>query len=583
MKKFGVIIGLLLIGVGLWVWLRPDTTLPDTVAAPPLRLHQGIVIGSIAPANPDIQVFSGIPYASAQRWSPPSAPPQWGAVPRTTQEFGPECMQSDTGLARFYDDILSRSGLNRLEHTRRKLDARNVLPSTRAEDCLFLNVRTGNIGKSTLQPVMVWLHGGGHQFGSGSSALYQSDTLVENGVVLISINYRLGAFGYLAHPALTQERGTSGNYGLLDQVAALKWVRSNAALFGGDPGNVTLFGESSGAQSISELMATPLADGLYHKVILQSGASTFNARHLGVAPLPGGLSAEDAGQQFMAELVEVDAAAEDLRAVSAEAIVTHAETRADLTRHFLPNVDGDILPEMIAKRIRDGDAPRLPMIVGYNADEGSLFYERVLSPTSLHAPIKGSFEAHEAALSSVYGHNSARALEALYDMQSLERWDAGAQAMLGDELFGAPARFMARHNTRADQPTWTYIFTREAPGKRQSLGAHHAAEIPFVLNTHAANQKRSKSDKHLTDVMGTYWANFAKTGSPNGEELPAWPQYSEAGDVWMELGREIKPAPNFRARKLSVLEDLINRRIDAVIAATPAPLDVPEETASNSQ
>jgi para-nitrobenzyl esterase len=168
-----------------------------------------------------------------------------------------------------------------------------------AEDCLFINVRTSNVGGETLLPVMVWIHGGSHQAGAGSSEFYQANALVENGVVLVTFNYRLGPFGYLAHPALTEEAGTSGNYGLMDQAAALRWVRDNIRSFGGDPDNVTIFGESAGAQSISELMATPIADGLYHKAILESGTSSYNANYLDKAPLPGSRSMESVGEEFL--------------------------------------------------------------------------------------------------------------------------------------------------------------------------------------------------------------------------------------------------------------------------------------------
>ncbi len=564
MKKIILLIGAIVLSVGIWVMFRSGDPAAETLETPPLRLHQGIIIGTIDPGNPDIQIFNGIPYATSTRWTAPSEPPQWGAEPRQAKEYGDRCMQAEERLTRFQSTLAERSGLSWLERTTRKWAGRSVIYPNISEDCLFLNVRSTNIGQSDLMPVMVWLHGGSHQFGAGSNAMYQSNAIVENGAMYVSINYRLGAFGYLAHPALTEEAGTSGNYGLQDQIAALEWVRDNASLFGGDPNNVTVFGESAGAQSITELMAAPLADGLYHKVILQSGASTFNANHLSKPAINGGPSAEDIGAQFLEELASPEATVEAMRAIPASAIITHAEKRTDLARYFLPIIDDHIIPEMIAKRIRDGGTPRVPMIVGFNADEGSIFYNRFLSPTSLHPPITGALEDHEAALESVYGHNSARALAALYGMQSPERWDTGAEAMLGDEMFGAPSRFMARHNSRAGQPTWTYVFTRVVPGSRQSLGAHHAAEIPFAMNTHEAGQKLSKSDKRLTAAMGQYWVNFARTGSPNMEGLPEWPQYDEVSDTWLELGNEIKSAPAYRARKLSILEDFINTRIDTI-------------------
>ncbi len=564
MKKVFFILIAILLAAGVWFMSRSDDSTLESSEAPPLRLHQGTIIGTLDTENPDIQIFNGIPYASSTRWSAPTAPPQWGAEPRQAKEFGDRCMQDGERLTRFQRTLAERSGLGWIERTRRKWNSRDATLPDMSEDCLFLNVRSANIGQDEPVPVMVWLHGGSHQFGAGSNPLYQSNTLVERGVVFISINYRLGAFGYLAHPALTEEAGTSGNYGLLDQIAALEWVRDNAALFGGDPNNVTIFGESAGAQSITELMASPYADSLYHKVILQSGASTFNSTHLNEPTINDGQSAEEIGEQFLEPLTSPGANADALRAIPATEIVARANSRPDLARHFLPIVDGQIIPDMIAKRLRDGDAPRVPMIVGFNADEGSIFYDRYLSPTSLYPQTTSSMIDHQLALETVYGHNSAQALAALYGMQSPQNWSAGAEDMLGDELFGAPSRFMARHNSRAGQPTWAYIFTRKVPGSRQTLGAHHAAEIPFVLNTHETSQRLSKSDKRLTETMGQYWANFAQTGTPNLEGQPVWPRYDEASDIWLELGKEIKPAPAFRARKFSILEDLINARIDAI-------------------
>jgi para-nitrobenzyl esterase len=184
-----------------------------------------------------------------------------------------------------------------------------------SESCLFLNVRTGNLDGDMPVPVMVWIHGGSHQAGAGSTSIYQSNGLVEKGVVLVTINYRLGPLGYLAHPALTEADGTSGNYGLLDQIAALHWVRRNINTFGGDPNNITVFGESAGAQSVSELMASPYSVGLFDKVILESGSSSYNALHLKQSPLVNVRSAEDAGTEFLSTLVPPAAVAADLRAM----------------------------------------------------------------------------------------------------------------------------------------------------------------------------------------------------------------------------------------------------------------------------
>jgi para-nitrobenzyl esterase len=537
----------------------------------PVRIHQGIVIGGIDRENPDVRVFNGIPYASAKRWSAPTAPPQWGANSRDSREFGPECIQPRSRYGSFVSQIIDGLGLNFFERSaaRVAISAQETPPES--EDCLFLNVRTANLKGTAPQPVMVWIHGGAHQYGAGSQSVYQSNALVENGVVLVTINYRLGPFGYLAHPALTEETGTSGNYGLLDQAAALAWVRDNIAAFGGDPDNVTVFGESAGAQSITELMALPAADGLFHKVILQSGASTGNALHLIRSPIPGILSAEEAGAEFLSSLAPPAATAKDLRAIPAAAIVSRSDARSDLNGYFLPVVDGNVLPRQIGAAFRDGDVPKVAMLAGYNADEGTLFYDSFQSPTILRPQITGTLAERETALAEVFGENPAKALQALYGMDTLETWDKGATDMLGDDLFGVHMRFVGQRNAQGGEPTWLYHFTRVPPSKQQTIGAFHAAEISFVFDSHLRGMQLTDGDRKLTDYMVAYWTNFAKTGNPNAEGLPAWPATTPDGDIWMELDATPAPIEGLRARKLDILEEALRARIDLMAGPPPEP------------
>lgn len=575
MRRFGIILlFLLLAGLGLgWYMLRKPPRPMEM--SEPVRIHQGVVIGGIDRANPDIRVFNGIPYATAERWKPPAPPPQWGAMSRDVRLFGPECLQARGREGAFMNSILEGLGLSGFERMMARIVIAAQRPPTEAEDCLVLNIRTGNLGGRDLQPVMVWLHGGAHQYGAGSQSLYQSNGLVEKGVVLVTINYRLGPFGYLAHPALSEEAGTSGNYGLQDQVAALEWVRRNIAVFGGNPNNVTLFGESAGAQSITELMATPAAEGLFHKVILQSGASTNNVLHLKESHFPGLLSAEAAGTEFLSPLVPETASAKDLRALPAEAILERTRERNDLTQYFLPVVDGRTLPRLIGAAFRDGDAIRVPMIAGYNADEGSLFYDMIRSPTLLQPNITGSLEEREAALGNVFGQNPAKALQALYGMNSLESWDKGAADMLGDDTFGVHMRYVGRTNTQAGQPTWLYHFTRIPPSPAQTIGAFHAAEIQFVFNSHIPGLKTTPGDHQLTEAMMTYWTNFARTGDPNGTGVPEWPSYSLDRDVWLDLNHSIRVIEGLRARKLDILEETLLNLLEEMAGPTALP-DVPE-------
>ncbi len=571
MRVLSIILFFVLASAAGYTWFVVRKPPPSLEMTEPLRIHQGVIRGGIDAENPAIRVYNGLPYASASRWSAPVAPPQWGAMERDARHFGAECLQSRSRYAAFVSRITEGLGLPWWERLAAGIVVRNQAAPAESEDCLYLNVRTGNAGGRSLQPVMVWIHGGAHQYGSGSQALYQANGLVERGVVLVTINYRLGPFGYLAHPALTEEAGTSGNYGLLDQIAALKWIRENIASFGGDPENVTLFGESAGAQSITELMATPRAAGLFHKVILQSGASTGSTLHLTSSYVQGQRSAQDAGSEFLSSLVSPKADAAELRALPARAMITRAEARNDLTGYFRPVVDGEILPKPIGAAFRDGSVPRVPMIAGYNADEGTLFYDLIQSPTLRQPSITGSLEQREALLAETFGPNAAKALQALYGMKDIAGWDRGAVQMLGDDLFGVHMRFVGKTNAEAGAPTFLYMFSRKPPSARQTLGAFHAAEIPFVFGSSLPLLRRNAPDEELSVQMMAYWTNFARSGDPNGAGLPGWPNYSVVADAWLEFDVPVRVVAGLRARQLNILEEALLKLI-AQVAGPPPPV-----------
>lgn len=568
LKRIGLILLLVFaLGAGaLWFMSRPA---PPMEPSPAVTIATGEVSGGWTDESQTIAVYNGIPFAAPpignMRWMPPEAPTPWTGV-RDGRAFGAECLQHRAGTAEFVNDFIAGHGLGWAKKQLANAFVSMAPAPVESEDCLFLNVRTANLGATDLQPVMVWIHGGSHQTGTGATDLYQGNGLVRKGVVVVTINYRLGPFGYLAHPALSADNpeGVSGNYALLDQIKALEWVEQNIAAFGGDPNNVTVFGESAGAQSVSEIMASPFGDGLYDKAILQSGASTYNRIHLAAA-IEDTRSAEDVGQEFLMPLLHADAlsaSAAELRALPADAILARLSETEKLNGYWLPNVDGHVLPRMIGDVIADGSALKVPVLAGYNADEGTLFHDYIKSPTVLNrGPFPDDYEEKRNRLAEIYGTDDAARLIALYELDSAENWDKGATAMLGDDLFGLHMRFLGEANARAGLPTWLYFFSRTPPAKRQTLGAFHASEIPFVFDSHIPLLGQTEADHSLTDIMSTYWTNFAKTADPNSADVPVWPAYSAEGDEWMHLAHDLEAVSHLRQEKLDIMERVLLEKL----------------------
>ena len=559
-----------------WIlpWALNQPAAPLEIS-PIIDVQTGSLTGGWVDETREIAVYNGIPYAHApigpRRWKPPADPIKWVGI-RDARAFENECLQYRAGIQEFIRKFIAGHGL---AGWKQWFAARVVgaAPAPKeSEDCLFLNVRTGNLGRASLKPVMVWIHGGSHMTGAGNDVFYQANGLVEAGVVLVTINYRLGPFGYLAHPSLSAEspHGSSGNYGLLDQIKALEWVQNNIAAFGGDPQNVTIFGESAGAQSVSEIMASPLGDGLYHKAILQSGSSTYNRIHLS-DPVETTKSAESIGETFIKPLLPRDAlraGAAELRTLPADAIINRIPDMPEATGYFLPNVDGWVLPKMIGERIQDGSALNVPILAGYNADEGTLFYDPELGKPTVLVP--GPFpETHTdriALLNEIYGEQNARKLIELYQLGDAKHWDAGAQNMLGDDIFGVHMRYLGRASADKGLPTWLYFFSRTPDAPKQTLGAFHASELPFVFDSHSPFLNAVEADFELTEKMATYWSNFAKTGDPNGEGLPAWPAYSPSEDVWLHLKHGIETVQGLRRAKLDIMTETMDTKLATSIA-----------------
>lgn len=462
----------------------------------PVHVEQGMLTG-VAGTLPDVRVFKGIPFAQPPvgdlRWKPPKPAASWTGT-RSAAEFDAICMQRRPNAA----GILNTS-----------------MPMS--EDCLYLNVYTSAKAANDKLPVMVWIHGGALTAGAGS--IYDSEQLAHKGVVVVTINYRLGVFGFFAHPELSRESDRHSNYGLLDQIAALQWVRKNIAAFGGDPARVTIFGESAGSWSTNLLAATPLARGLFQRVVGESGAQ--------FEPLKTLSKAEETGAKY-GTLAE-------LRAKSADAI------QNEMGASFVgvnggysgPVVDGWSLPQDVYTIYSRGKQNDVPVLIGSNADEGTMFTPATANLQTL----KESAQRYGAG---------ADAFLKLYPAQTdAEAWRASADAMR-DLVFGWEMRTWARMQTKTGKSkVYLYFFSRVPPGPAAArMGAYHSSEIAYVFhNTYRPGRPWQEVDHQLSETMSTYWVNFAATGNPNGEGLPAWPAFDDGKDLLMEFGDKVAVEP----------------------------------------
>jgi para-nitrobenzyl esterase len=484
-------------------------------SAQSLRVDTGL-IADVAPDVSGVRVFKGIPYASPPvgdlRWKRPVPAKPWDEV-RKAEEWGPRCMQSN------------------------RLGDIDPLNKRMEEDCLYLNVWTPARSSSEKLPVMLWIYGGSNNVGAGSQPDYDGANLAKKGVVVVTINYRLDVFGFLAHPELTAESGTnsSGNYGLLDQIAALQWVQRNISAFGGDPGSVTVFGESAGAFDISLLMVSPLAKGLFARAIGESGGALTPIPAFGPKPLREG---EQDGVKFAQGLGA--GSLTELRAKAAQEIL-QAATKAPITYGF-GVVDGFVVPEHPAKAYAQGKQHEVPLLAGWTVDEGTLFAARL-------AKWGPDLPSYSERIRAQFKDQAEEVLKLYPPGATLEDDKRTFAELFGDEIiaYGNWA-WIERNASRLTPPTYRYYFARRPPGAPAlsvnplaAPGVYHAAELYYVWsNLQVRDWPWEDDDRRLADTMSTYWVNFAKTGNPNGQGLPEWPIYKPGGSGQvMQLGKEI--------------------------------------------
>jgi para-nitrobenzyl esterase len=500
------------------------------------RTADGILEGVVS-ADGKVRTFKGIPYAAppigSLRWKAPQPVTSWSGV-RDASEYGARCIQTHV-----YEDM--------------------IFPDPGpSEDCLYLNLWMPEMHSNAPLPVMVWIYGGGYHAGATSEPRQDGGNLCKKGVLVVSMNYRLGIFGFFSHPELARESGhnASGNYGLMDQVAALQWVKRNIAAFGGDPGNVTIFGESAGSFSVSALMASPLAKGLFHRAIGESGAF-FSARR----PPKTHTETEKTNVDFVKKSLGTDSL-EVLRSKPAIEILEAASREG--APGFFGNIDGYFLPETPEAIFAAAKQNDVTLLAGWNADEGG--YESIFEG---EAPTR---ENYVKKVHDLYGPNTDAVLK-LYPAKTTAERKRSAADLAGDRFIAFGTwKWMELQLKTGHAPVFRYRFDQALPlatevekssdeepeYKEKEVKvprAPHAGEIEFVFQVLSSKDLRWRPDDcKVSDLMSSYWTNFAKTGDPNGKGLPHWPAYSKDGYQMMHITAEPYAAVDLHRDRYELLE-----------------------------
>jgi para-nitrobenzyl esterase len=485
----------------------------------PVRTDAGLVSG-VAGTNAEIRVFKGIPYAAPPvgplRWKAPQPASKWDGV-RKAEAFGPRCMQGGGAGGR----------------------AGAPPPPPTSEDCLYVNVWTAASSASAKLPVMVWSYGGAFTSGAGSLPGYDGEALAGKGVVFVTYNYRLGPFGFYAHPELTRESGhnASGNYGVMDLAAALKWVQANIAAFGGDPGRVTLVGESAGAALESVLVGSREGRGLYHRVIGES-ASWSGVRMEKMMTLA---EAEQAGKDAAMKIGASSLA--ELRTKPADEIMKMAMYGGR------PIVDGWYVTEDLSTTYAKGRQNDVDVLVGSNENEAGFAFFGVP---------KGTAAEFTAQIKDRFGDRSAEFLK-IYPAASDAESNTAQVKSFNDEVAWNMRSWALSQSKQRKARSYLYYFTKVPPasGNQPSRGAIHTAEIPYALGN--GPRTWTDSDRALSETMTSYWVNFATTGNPNGKNLPMWPAFKGASGQTMILGEKVEVGEPLDASRIALYDFALGR------------------------
>jgi para-nitrobenzyl esterase len=514
--------------------LALPTASTATDGDPVVQIGAGMLRGAVTQSA---IAFRGIPYARPPigelRWRPPEPPLPWQGV-REALQPGSACSQRTSGLTPFFAPMAQAYGTHFAQP-----------PINSSEDCLYLDVWVPEWPVKGVLPVMVWLHGGSNTVGSGTQSTYDGISLTRHGVLLVTLNYRLGVMGFFSHPELTAEspHHSSGNYGLLDQLAALNWVKQNIARFGGDPDNVTLFGESAGAIDAARLMTSPLAAGLFKRVISESGPAFESGQTLSQAEAFGSaVSALAPGDAQSTPLKHLRA----LPVTEVEALVLKAKEQlpADITA---ATADGWVLPMSPQRAFVTGSIQKVDLLIGLNGRELSAF--RLAAAAAGKSSGAESSVAESGGLKKFlevagpyFGSWTAPAI-AIYFGRILLNKDAGLDGAANDLIAACPVGAMASLTKTLGQHVFVYRFDRSIPGKGEAtLGAFHSLEVPYVFGSLRDREWQwlpsTADDASLSDLLQNYWTNFAKTGNPNASGLANWPAWSNEEKEFLVVNQD---------------------------------------------